>query len=326
MIQAAEFFAGMGLMRAGLESVGVQTIFANDICPVKAALYRENWGGDELHVGDIRALSGNDVPDIELATASFPCVDLSLAGQRKGLRGRESGLVLDFLRILSEMGKRAPQTVMIENVPGFLTANGGDDWKTVIGGLRGLGYATNHMIVNASAFVPQSRARVFVVAHHGQMRLPDPPQERNDLRLADVADRTGDWWPPARLAAFLLSLSPVQERRVAKYQNQDEIGFYGAFRRTRNGAAVWEVRADEKAGALRTTRGGSAKQAILRAGQGCIAVRWMSTMEYARLQGAEQFSYSAVTPVQAMFALGDAVCVPVVEWMAKNCLLPIMQR
>ena len=69
MMRSAEFFAGMGLMRAGLKSMGVETIFANDICPVKAALYRENWGGEELNVGDIRALSGKDIPDIELATA-----------------------------------------------------------------------------------------------------------------------------------------------------------------------------------------------------------------------------------------------------------------
>ena len=133
-----------------------------------------------------------------------------------------------------------------------------------------------------------------------------------------MADQDGDWWPPSKLAAFLLSLSPIQESRVESYQKLDELAYFGAFRRTRNGSAVWEVRADEKAGALRTTRGGSAKQAILRAGQGGLAVRWMSPMEYARLQGAEHLSYGAVSPVQAMFALGDAVCVPVVEWLAKK--------
>ena len=55
MIRAAEFFAGMGLMRAGLETAGIETVFANDICPVKAVLYRDNWGGDGLHSGDVRA-------------------------------------------------------------------------------------------------------------------------------------------------------------------------------------------------------------------------------------------------------------------------------
>ena len=326
MTRAAEFFAGMGLMRAGLESAGIETVFANDICPVKATLYRDNWGGEGLHVGDIRALSGDDIPDCELATASFPCTDLSLAGHRRGLQGEQSGLVLDFLRILGEMDRRAPDTVLIENVPGFLTANGGEDWQTVMGGLTGLGYDAGHIVVNASAFVPQSRARVFIVAHRGGMApLPAPPPERNDLRLADIAEHEGDWWPAARLEAFLHSLSPLQECRVTGYQGRPEPGFFGAYRRTRNGAAVWEVRADEKAGALRTTRGGSAKQAILRAGEGAVAARWMNVTEYARLQGAGDMRYDGVTPQQAMFALGDAVCVPVVEWLAEHCLSPVMQ-
>ena len=189
MTLATEFFAGMGLMRAGLESAGIETVFANDICPVKATLYRANWGGEGLHIGDIRALSGDNIPDCELATASFPCTDLSLAGQRKGLQGEKSGLVLDFLRILGEMDRRAPDTVLIENVPGFLTANGGKDWQTVMGGLSGLGYDAGHIVVNASAFVPQSRARVFIVAHRGGLApLPAPPPERDDLRLTDIAE------------------------------------------------------------------------------------------------------------------------------------------
>ena len=325
-MRAAEFFAGMGLMRAGLNTAGIETVFANDIDEVKATLYRDNWGADELCVSDIRALRGDDVPDIDLATASFPCVDLSLAGNRRGLDGEQSGLVRDFLRIMEEMDSRAPDTVMIENVPGFLTANGGRDWDTVVGGLRSLGYSTDHVIVDASAFVAQSRARVFLIGNRDDVSLPEAPPVRDDLRLAEVAEETAEWWPPARLAKFLLSLSPVQEERVSAYQARAETGFFGAFRRTRNGSAVWEVRADERAGALRTTCGGSSKQAILRAGHGCLAARWMHVMEYARLQGAGHLRYDGVTPQQAMFALGDAVCVPVVEWLARTCLVPLMRQ
>ncbi|MYD93227.1 MAG: DNA cytosine methyltransferase [Chloroflexi bacterium] len=325
-MRAAEFFAGMGLMRAGLNTAGIETVFANDIDETKAALYRDNWGGDQLTVGDIRSLAGDDVPDIDLATASFPCVDLSLAGNRRGLDGEHSGLVRDFLRILGEMGDRSPSTVMIENVVGFLTANGGEDFDAVRFGLHDLGYSTDHIVVDASAFVAQSRARVFLIGNRGDMVLPDPPPIRDDLRLSEVAERDGDWWPPARLARFLLSLSPVQEERVSGYQTRPETSFFGAFRRTRNGSAVWEVRDDERAGALRTTGGGSSKQALLRAGRGCLAARWMSVLEYARLQGAENLRYDAVTPQQGMFALGDAVCVPVVEWLAHNCLVPLLKR
>ena len=316
----------MGLMRAGLERVGIETVFANDIDETKAKLYADNWGCEELVVADIRALSGDDIPDADLVTASFPCTDMSLAGHYKGLNGAQSGLVLDFLRILDEMGARAPGTLMIENVMGFLTANGGQDWETVVGGIHKLGYQTAHIVVDASAFVPQSRARVFLFGHKGPLDLPEPPKVRKDLRLDGIAEENGDWWPPDRLRAFLQTLSPLQSNRVSRYQRKFWPGYYGAFRRTRGGRAVWEVRSDERAGALRTTRGGSAKQAIVRAGRGEIAVRWMSLTEYARLQGAEHLRYDSVTPSQAMFALGDAVCVPVIEWLAKHCLLPLIRQ
>ena len=326
MLRAIEFFAGMGLMRAGLECVGIKTVFANDIDNTKAKLYVDNWGSEELHVGDIRELHGNCIPDADLVTASFPCTDMSLAGNYKGLNGAQSSLVLDFLRILEQMGDRAPRTLLIENVMGFLTANGGRDWDTVVEGIHQLGYRSAHIVVNANAFVPQSRARVFLFGHKGPIELPEPPQVRKDLRLDGIAERDGDWWPPERLHGFLETLSPIQSKRVSRYRKRFWPGYYGAFRRTRRGKAVWEVRADEIAGTLRTTRGGSARQAIVRAGCGDIAVRWMNLTEYARLQGAEHMRYDSVTPSQAMFALGDAVCVPVIEWLAKNCLMPLLRQ
>lgn len=326
MIRSAEFFAGMGLIRAGLEPRGIETVFANDIDPTKADLYRDNWGNGELHVGDICDLSGIDIPDVELATASFPCTDLSLAGLRKGLEGDDSSLVIEFLRILEEMGNRAPSTVMIENVPGFLTANNGHDWCTVISGLQVLDYRTEHIIVDAASFVPQSRPRVFLFGHRGEFALPDPPALRSGLRLSSVADTGGEWWSASRLGSFLTSMSEIQSERVTAYQQRTDNAFFGAFRRTRNGRAVWEVRSDELAGTLRTTRGGSAKQAILRAGNGGLAARWMNLVEYARLQGASHLRYGSVTPQQAMSALGDAVCVPVIDWLGGNFLRPLLTR
>ncbi len=326
MTCAVEFFAGMGLMRAGLECVGIKTVFANDIDETKAKLYAANWGREELHVGDIRALHGDDIPDADIVTASFPCTDMSLAGKYKGLNGAQSSLVLDFLRILDEMADRAPRTLMIENVMGFLTANSGRDWETVVDGIQKLGYQAAHIVVDASAFVPQSRARVFLFGHKGSINLPNPPEIRKDLRLAELAEEQGDWWSADRLHAFLETLSPIQSERVSRYRSRFWPGYYGAFRRTRGGRPVWEVRADERAGTLRTTRGGSARQAIVRAGRGEIAVRWMSLTEYARLQGAEHLRYDSVTPSQAMFALGDAVCVPVIEWLAKHCLMPLLRQ
>lgn len=320
-MRAAEFFAGMGLMRAGLERVGVTTVFANDIDETKAALYRANWGDDVLVVEDIRSLQGDDIPDAEIATASFPCVDMSLAGKLAGLDGEQSSLITEFCRILQEMGERRPKAVIVENVPGFITVNKGRDFALVVEMLESLGYTVDTTVVNASAFVPQSRARVFLLGALGeQPLLPEVPKAAS-CRLVDVASMDGDWWPSDRRDAFLESLSPLQRERIDSWQRDDSVRFLGAYRRTRNGRAVWEVRSDEIAGALRTTRGGSSRQALVRVGRDRFDVRWMDVGDYARLQGAETLNYDSVSERQAMFALGDAVCVPVIEWLGQNWLM-----
>ncbi len=90
--RAAEFFAGIGLMRMGLDREGWTTVWANDLDEKKWEMYRSNFneGACEFVLDDVHKVEGKDIPDIELATASFPCNDLSLAGARHGLAGTNS--------------------------------------------------------------------------------------------------------------------------------------------------------------------------------------------------------------------------------------------
>jgi DNA (cytosine-5)-methyltransferase 1 len=120
--RAAEFFAGIGLMRMGLDMEGWSTVWANDIDEKKWEMYRANFneGGCEFQLGDVHETDGKDIPDIELATASFPCNDLSLAGSRGGLAGAHSSAFWGFMEALKGMGRRRPPLVLLENVPGFL--------------------------------------------------------------------------------------------------------------------------------------------------------------------------------------------------------------
>ena len=80
----AEFFAGIGLMRIGLERQGWRIAFANDIDEDKWQMYRDHFGNTgEFVLADVHKLNAAAVPTVALATASFPCNDLSLAGARK---------------------------------------------------------------------------------------------------------------------------------------------------------------------------------------------------------------------------------------------------
>ncbi len=316
--RVAEFFAGVGLVRMALEQAGAQVVFANDVSPVKARMYGANFGGGEFTLGDVKALRGADVPDAEIATASFPCTDLSLAGNRAGLDGRESGLVGEFLRILDEMGARRPAAVMLENVAGFATSNGGRDLAATLEALNGLGYACDVVALDARRFVPQSRPRLFVLAaaepplslsaSNGQallrpkrvaslieanprlrtfsLPLPLPPLPADSGQtLDDVAERLppshSRWWDAESVARFAASLSALNEARAAALRDAPRLTRRAAYRRTRGGKAVWEIRADPISGCLRTTRGGSSRQALVEGGGGELRVRWMTAREYA---------------------------------------------
>src|SRR5262245_56991155 len=95
-----EFFASRGMVRAALDSYW-KCVFANDFDPKKAKAYSENWGTRELRVGDVRDLRLKDIPErADMAWASFPCQDLSLAGDGAGLKGQRSGTFWPFWNLV----------------------------------------------------------------------------------------------------------------------------------------------------------------------------------------------------------------------------------
>ena len=82
-----EFFAGGGMARAGL-GPDWTCLFANDIDSKKGATYDLNWSGGVLKTADIRQIEAADLPGYaDVAWASPPCQDLSLAGAGTGLKG-----------------------------------------------------------------------------------------------------------------------------------------------------------------------------------------------------------------------------------------------
>ena len=133
-----------------------------------------------------------------------------------------------------------------------------------------------------------------------------------------------EWWNGERKEQFLASLSDLQAERLERNRVNRSSSYLGAYRRTREKRPVWEIRSDEIVGALRTTKGGSSKQAIVRAGRGRVDVRWMNLREYARLQGASHLCYRSVSERQVMYALGDAACAPVIQWIGENWLCPAL--
>lgn len=169
-----EFFAGGGMVRAGLGS-GWSCLFANDFDHKKSRVYRENWKGNELKTADIGTLTTKDVTGAaQLAWASFPCQDLSLAGGGAGLKGDRSGTFWPFWNLMKGMikEKRAPQMIVLENVCGTLNSHDGKDFATICDGFRDAGYSVGAIVVDAALFVPQSRPRLFIIGIHGGLKVP----------------------------------------------------------------------------------------------------------------------------------------------------------
>jgi DNA (cytosine-5)-methyltransferase 1 len=356
---AGEFFAGIGLVRLALEKQGWKVAYANDIDEGKATMYRANWPDESSHlvVGDIHQLAAHEIPQCDLFTASFPCNDLSIAGRREGLGGKESSAFWGLIRILQELEDRAPPVVLIENVVGFLMQRQGKDLETALLAFNRLGYSVDAFILNAKRWTPQSRARLFLVATRGvdgeasscaletdsrPKALVDfmnshshidwrlralPPLPRSDVRLKDIVEDLPDddamWWDSERTSYFMNQLSERHEADAQAMANTKEWSYATAFRRVRAGKSMAELRTDGIAGCLRTPRGGSGRQILLKAGFGKRQVRLLSARECARLQGVPDSYVINVRLNQALFGFGDAVCVPAIEWIVKNYVTPV---
>lgn len=164
-LRVASFFSGIGGLEVGLERAGCVITFQCEAKPFCLSILQQHWPKIPRST-DIRRVKYEDVPNSDVWTAGFPCQDLSLArmGARSGLRGSQSGLFHDFVRLL---GGGLPRAVVIENVHGLLSSHGGRDFTIVLKALDELGYGVAWRVLNSKDFgVPQQRRRIFVVGVH----------------------------------------------------------------------------------------------------------------------------------------------------------------
>ncbi|MUM95585.1 DNA (cytosine-5-)-methyltransferase [Escherichia coli] len=374
-----EFFSGVGLVREGLSASGWVCAFANDISHEKMLTYISNYGEDNFYLGDIWDLVKNEmiIPnDAFLYTASFPCTDLSVAGNRAGLEGKESGTLLAIIEILKkkEIKKSAPKVILLENVPGFITSKNGSDLLRTINELNSLDYYIDVIEIDASLFTPQSRPRVFIIAMKSDVAIKNMVIKNDDdvfcewfniikntelkstklkslllnnnlklgsfnlnaprkteLRLRDIIDtdikhNSKLWWNDERKQKLYTQMSEKHKSVLHQMIHSPEYSYGTVYRRMRNAQSTAELRTDGIAGCLRTPKGGSSKQILIQAGMGHWMVRLLSPREYARLQGVRDSFILPENDNKGYFAMGDAVCVPVIEFIAKNIITPAYKR
>ncbi|MET3664341.1 DNA (cytosine-5)-methyltransferase 1 [Caulobacter sp. 1776] len=347
------------MARIGLGE-GWTCAFANDFDAVKAATYRANFAdaAEHFHEGDVFALTADALPTADLAWASSPCQDFSLAGARAGLAGGKSSAFFGFwtlIKALSAQG-RAPSVIVIENVVGLLTSHHGDDFTALCGVLSEEGYRFGALEIDAGAFVPQSRPRVFVVAtrlptvdlegpsafHTRAVReaaarlpedlqahwiwwgVPSPPARNTDLAVVLEPDAAVAWNPPQRTEALLALMAPAHRQAVEDRVKAGGRAVGAVFRRMRGGEQRAEVRFDGLAGCLRTPRGGSSRQTLLVIENGEVRSRLVTPREGARLMGLPDSYQLPRAQTAGLQVVGDGVAVPVVRWLAESLLEPLL--
>ena len=236
-------------------------------------------------------------------TASFPCIDLSLAGHYRGLDGDHSSTFFGFAKVLEALKDRRPPLVMLENVTGFLSSRKGQDFATAARRLAELGYWLDAFVLDACHFTPQSRPRVFVIGMAPELKPKDEgcqgllvagragrrPAPEPVIRMKRSLDLSTGWVtlplpdPPER-QSMLTEMIDTDDGQ-AWWDEGDVQRHYGlmsnlhrrqldeilASKRTWVGTAFRrtragvraEVRFDGLAGCLRTPKGGSAKQIVV---------------------------------------------------------------
>ncbi|MCP4747917.1 MAG: DNA cytosine methyltransferase [Desulfobacteraceae bacterium] len=341
-----DFFAGSGLVAEGLKPY-FKTIWANDICPKKAKVFCANHNKRIFHLGPIEKVKGNNVPEATLAWGSFPCQDLSLAGNMGGLDKSRSGLVWQWLRVMDEL-RIKPPIIVAENVVGLVSAAQGGNYRALHKALVTRGYRVGAVLLDALHWLPQSRKRIFVIAVDNQIRNNDlesdspiwchtkaiiraaeklknwvwwniPRPNNRVAKLDDLIDFTAPCYDPAKQTR-LISLIPDNHRK--KLANGNGYKVFPGYKRIRYGKQVLELRFDGVAGCLRTPQGGSSRQFLVIKDRS-LKTRLLTIKETAALMGVRSNYKIPGTYNDGYKAMGDAVAVPVSKYLAKKLLYPI---
>lgn len=315
---------------------------------------------------DVFTLKSSDIPNSFLGHASFPCTDVSTAGRRAGVNnGTQSSAIDSVLGLLySKTYTDRPSVLLTENVKGLLTSNNGNDIKYLLTHYSQLGYHNDILMVDAKYFVPQSRQRIFIISMKKELvpvnltvssitedwlrpelviktilenkdvnwlhlkSIVEPKINDNLSSIVDLDDQS--FWDRERREYFLGQMSSRHLRLVSKHLNDDEYNYFTAFRRMRvrdgKKQSTAEIRTDGIAGCLRTAKGGSAKQILVRVGKGHVDVRLLNEVECARLMGAPDFIMDEkISMNDYLFGFGDGVCASAIEFIDENYLTPIFE-
>ena len=186
-IKVIELFAGVGSQAMALRNIGIdyEVIGISEIDKFAYKSY-EAIHGKVKNFGDITKI--NKLPYCDLLTYSFPCQDLSIAGQQKGIsKDTRSGLLLEVERLLlkAKENRTLPKYLLLENVKNLVGKKFIKDFERWLSFLNNLGYYSNWEVLNAKDYgIPQNRERAFVVSslENIHYEFPNPVELKSKMK------------------------------------------------------------------------------------------------------------------------------------------------
>ena len=299
-----ELCAGIGGFRQALENLGCECVGYSEIDKHAIKLYSA-WYNDECNFGDITKIEAEKLPDFELLVGGFPCQAFSIAGKRGGFNDTRGTIFFDFARI---MKAKKPKFAIFENVKGLLNHDGGKTYETMLRTLDELGYNAQWGILNTKFHgLPQNRERVYIVANLRERSSTKILFERED-GITDKVERTEQ---SIKSIAPCLMAGEYKSPRIVKIGDID--GLNTQYSRVYDSKGICAC----------LTVGGGSK--ILSIGGCPPKVRRLTPKECFRLQGFKdemvELGYKlGISDTQLYKMAGNAVSVPVVEWVAQRVL------
>lgn len=327
-----DLFSGTGGFALGFLSAGYvfKRHYFSEIDKPAIANYTFNFKNAE-HIGDIKKIKNKKIERPDLITFGSPCQDISLAGQRKGLKGERSGLFFEAVQLV---GKYKPRVFIIENVKGLFSSNQGRDFETVLKTLANLGlYDIEWQLLNTAWVLPQNRERIYIVGHlrnerRSQIfpfcqspRLLEAGSQTREVSLNTASSITADYHKGvhARGETYIVKL------RVPEATNKGyAIATTGDSVNLNNLGSRFKCGRIGRGTALTLTS--QIQQYTLRQGK----VRKLTPRECERLQGFPddwtrygifENKIKEISDTQRYKMLGNAVTVALVRQIAKKLLL-----
>lgn len=283
------FLAGIGGFDLGFERQGFKSNFLCEINPFCQNILKHHWPNVPLH-SDITTLSPIDIPFADIWCGGFPCQDISLArasSERLGLKGQRSGLFYQFAELIESC---MPEVVLMENVEGLLSSNKGNDLGVIVKRMTSMGYGVAWRLLNSRYFgVPQSRTRIYICCWKNNLANAVHTLYENVLTKKPSNPRLGFITP---------------DFFDGSYPQVPQVAYCLAASSGRHTGTDW-----------------SRTYVVCENG-----VRRLTPLEYERLQGfpdkwtvsSDYDNDSEDTDTLRYTAVGNAVSVPVIEWIAAR--------